>query len=354
MTNEEEILTAGIDTHSDTHHVAVINQYGKRVADKEFLAVASGYQKIIEFVQQFGPLAAVGVEGTGCYGAELTRQLMKAGITVIEVNRPNRKNRRQQGKSDPLDAYSAAEAVLSARATAEPKSRNNYVESIRALRVARSSALKSRTQTINQICGLLTSATDETRSKYRTLHGRKLARALMNSRPGTDVSDPVTATRYALRLLGSRYESLTLEILDIDRHLNELLKANAPDLLAIYGAGTEVAGQLLITAGDNPERIRTEAALAALTGTAPLPASSGKTNRHRLSRGGDRAANSAIHRIFLVRMRHHEATKAYVLRRTEEGLSKREIIRCLKRYVVREIHRVLVRHIPRAQTAIAA
>lgn len=354
MTTTEEIVTAGIDTHSDTHHVAVINQYGKRLADKEFLAVASGYRRIIEYVQQFGPLIAVGVEGTGCYGAELTRELRKAGITVIEVNRPNRKNRRQQGKSDPLDAYSAAETVLADRATVEPKHRDGYVESVRALRVVRSSAVKSRTQTINQITGLLTSATDDIRSKYRSLHGRKLARALMSSRPGTNLSDPGTATRYALRLLGCRYEALTAEILDIDAHLTALLKDHAPDLLGIFGVGTEVAGQLLITAGDNPGRIRTEAALAALTGTAPLPASSGKTNRHRLSRGGDRAANSAIHRIVLVRMRHHEATRAYVLKRTEQGLSKREIIRCLKRYVVREIHRTLIRHIPSAPAARAA
>ena len=353
MTTTEEIVTAGIDTHSDTHHVAVINQHGKRLADKEFLAVASGYRTIIEFIQQFGPLTAVGIEGTGCYGAEITRWLVKAGITVIEVNRPNRKNRRQQGKSDPLDAYSAAEAVLSDRATATPKQRDNFVESVRALRVVRSSAVKSRTQTINQITGLLTSATEEIRSKYRSLHGRKLARALMGSRPGADLSDPGTATRYALRLLGSRYEVLTLEILQIDGHLADLLKTHAPDLLAIFGVGTEVAGQLLITAGDNPERIRTEAALAALTGTAPLPASSGKTTRHRLSRGGDRAANSAIHRIVLVRMRHHDATRAYVLKRTKEGLSKREIIRCLKRYVVREIHRTLTRHISPAPTVIA-
>ena len=175
----------------------------------------------------------------------------------------------------------------------------------------------------------------------------------MGSRPGTDLSDPGTATRYALRLLGSRYEPLTLENLQIDGHLADLLQTHAPDLLAIFGDGTEVAGQLLITAGDNPERIRTEAALAALTGTAPLPASSGKTTRHRLSRGGDRAANSAIHWIVLVRMRHHHATRAYVLKRTKEGLSKREIVRCLKRYVVREIHRTLIRHISSAPTVIA-
>ncbi|MEC5180868.1 transposase [Arthrobacter sp. CG_A4] len=283
----------------------------------------------------------------------MARELRKAGITVLEVNRPNRKNRRQHGKSDPLDAYSAAEAVLAERATAKPKDRDGFVESVRALRVVRSSAMKSRTQTINQITGLLTSAAEEIRSKYRSLHGRKLARALLGSRPGSNLSDPETATRYALRLLGSRYEALTMEILQIDGHLNELLKLHAPDLLGIHGVGTEVAGQLLITAGDNPERIGTEAALAALTGTAPLPASSGKTNRHRLSRSGDRAANSAIHRIVLVRMRHHEATRAYVTKRTEEGLSKREIIRCLKRYVVREIHRTLIRHIPPTPAAIA-
>lgn len=310
MTTTEEIVTGGIDTHADTHHVAIINQYGKQLADKEFLAVASGYRKIIAFLQQYRALNAVGVEGTGRYGAELTRELRRAGITVIEVNRPNRKNRRQHGKSDPLDAYSAAEAVLAERATAEPKHRDNYVESIRALRVVRSSAVKSRTQTINQITGLLTSATDDIRSKYRSLHGRKLARALMGSRPGTNLSDPGTATRYALRLVGSRYESLTAEILEIDGHLAELLKVHSPNLLDIYGVGTEVAGQLLVSAGDNPERIRTEAALAALTGTAPIPASSGKTSRHRLSRGGDRAANSAIHRVVLVRMQHHDPTRA--------------------------------------------
>jgi transposase len=322
-------VIVGVDTHADTHHVALINEYGKHLADKKFLATGSGYRGIIAFATSYGPVLAAGLEGTGSYGAELARVMAGAGFQVIEVNRPNRQARRLHGKSDPLDAYQAAEAVLAKRGTSMPKTRDGYVEALRVIQAGRTSALKARTALICQIKSILITATEGLRAKYRGLSTAALIKALAASRPVGLEADPVTATAATLKKLAQRHHHLTAEIIDADARLKRIITAHAPGLTAITGIGSIVATQLLVTMGDNPDRLTSEAQFAALTGTAPIPASSGKTNRHRLSRGGDRAANAAIHHIALVRMSTDQRTKNYVIKRTAEGKSKREILRCL-------------------------
>lgn len=338
MTNEQYKVIAGIDTHADTHHVALITEYGKRLGDRKFLAVGSGYREIAAYLTSFGPVTAVGVEGTGSYGAELARVLAEHGFTVKVVNRAER---RLRGKSDPLDAYQAAESVLADRGTSTPKTRDGYVEALRVLRTARTSAMKARTALLNQISGVLTSASEEVRVKYRGMTSEARAKAMAASRPSGDPSDPIVATLITLKRLGSRYGFLSEEIADTDSELSLIVSTRAPQLLDVNGVGTAVTSQLLVTFGDNPERVANEASFAALAGVAPVPASSGKTNRHRLSRGGDRQANNALHRIVLSRMHWDQKTREYVSKRTEEGMGKKEIMRCLKRYVAREIFHVL-------------
>ena len=341
MTQPAPAVTGGVDTHGLTHHAAIIDPVGRELGDKEFPATPAGYRALLAWMRSHGDLVAVGVEGTGAYGAELARVLTAAGLTVIDVDRPDRKTRRMQGKSDPIDAYAAARAVASGRATGTPKARTGTVEAARVLRVARRSAIKARTQVINQIRGLLVSAPAGLRDQASGLHRADLVHALAGLRPGPDLSDPLAATKAALRRLARRHQALDTEISELDAEITPLVTRAAPELLKIFGVGPETAGQLLASAGDNPERLRSEAAFAHLCGVAPIPASSGRTHRHRLNRGGDRAANSALYTIVLVRMRHDERTRAYVDRRTTQGLSKKEIIRCLKRFVAREIYRVL-------------
>lgn len=336
-------VIVGVDTHSDTHYVAVavIDEHGKHLAAEEFLAVGSGYRKILAFITHFGLVIGVGVEGTGSYGAELSRVLRTAGLPVHEVNRPNRQARRLRGKSDPLDAYQAAESVLAERGTSTPKTKDGPVECLRVLRAARSSAMKARTISINQIKGILVSAPEQVRSRFRALTSAQLIPALERSRPVGNLTDPDNATALTLKKLAARYRFLEREILDTDAGLAEILRDCAPLLRDVPGVGIEVASQLLVTVGDNPERIATEAQFAALVGVAPIPASSGKTRRHRLSRGGDRAANAAIHHVVVSRLATDSRTREYAARRTAQGKTKKEIMRCLKRYVSRELYRQL-------------
>jgi transposase len=341
MTHTTAQITGGVDTHGQTHHAAVIDSIGRHLADREFPATMSGYRALLDWIRSHGALVVVGVEGTGTYGAELARVLTAAGITVLEVDRPDRKTRRMQGKSDPIDAYAAATAVLSGRATGIPKSRDGVVEAVRVLRIARRSAIKARTQAVNQIRGLLVSAPATLREQVAGMDRTVLIRTLTRLRPDADLSDPLTATRSVLRRLARRYQSLDDEIAELDAQIAPLVERAAPALVTLFGVGTETAGQLLVSAGDNPERMRSEGAFAHLAGVAPIPASSGRTHRHRLNRGGDRAANNALHTIVLTRMRFDERTRAYVQRRTTEGLSKKDIMRCLKRFVAREVYRAL-------------
>jgi transposase len=340
MTHDGPQITGGVDTHGLTHHAALVDPVGRHLTDREFPATIRGYRDLLDWMRSHGELTAVGVEGTGAYGAELARVLTAAGVTVIDVDRPDRKTRRLKGKSDPIDAYAAATAVLSGRAAGVPKSRDGVVEAVRVLRIARRSAVKARTQAMNQIRGLRVSAPAMLREQVAGLDRAELIRVLARLRPGDDLSRLLAATRTALRRLARRHQALDAEITELDAEIGPLVKQAAPALLELFGVGSETAGQLLASAGDNPERMRSEGAFAHLAGVAPIPASSGRTRR-RLNRGGDRAANNALHTIVLTRMRFDQRTRAYVERCTKEGLSKPEIMRCLKRFVAREVYRAL-------------
>ncbi|MFC4566112.1 IS110 family transposase [Nocardiopsis mangrovi] len=358
MTHDALEITGGVDTHGLTHHAAVIDPVGRHLADREFPATIRGYRDLLEWMRSHGTPTAVGVEGTGAYGAELARVLKAAGVTVVDVDRPDRKTRRMRGKSDPIDAYAAATAVLSGRATGIPKSRDGVVEAVRVLRIARRSAVKARTQAMNQIRGLLVSAPALLREQVAGLGRAALIRTLARLRPGADLSGPLAATRASLRRIAHRHQALDAEIAELDSEIGPLVERAAPALLELFGVGSETAGQLLASAGDNPGRMRSEGAFAHLAGVAPIPASSGRTHRHRINRGGDRAANNALHTIVLVRMRFDGRTRAYVDRRTKEGLSKKDIMRCLKRFVAREVYRALAgtptEHITQTDLAPAA
>ena len=336
-TTTDHEITGGIDTHADTHTVAALDQLGRLLGHATFPATSTGYAELMCWLQGHGQITAVGIEGTGSYGAGLARYLTGQGVKLVEVDRPDRRARRKHGKSDPADAIAAARAVQAGTATGTPKSHDGVVESIRALRVARSGAIKARTAAINALRQTLITAPAELREQLTCPGQAALITTCARLRPTDDLSDPTQGIKTALRRLARRCQHLSEEITEADRDLSTLIAATAPRLLDQMDVGTEVAGQLLITAGDNPERLRSEAAFAALCGVSPLPASSGRTDRHRLNRGGDRAANSALYTVVMVRMRHHQPTRDYVAKRTEQGLNKREIMRCLKRYVVRAL-----------------
>jgi transposase len=352
MAQAEHGVTVGVDTHGEAHVAAAFtSDLGRPLGSLEVATTPAGYRRLLEWARSLGNDPRFGVEGTGSYGAGLARFLDAAGCTVIEVNRPNRQTRYARGKSDPVDAEAAARAVLSGEACGLAKGDTDQVGMIRALRVARRSALKMRTQTYQQMKALLVTAPADLREQLRTLSRDRLVDMAAGMRPGP-VTSVAAAVKLALRGLAQRHRLLTTELATLDSDLDRLVRAVAPTLCALTGVGTDVAGAVLVAAGDNPERLRSEGAFANLCGAAPLPASSGKTSgRHRLNRGGDRQANCALWRVVIVRLATHPPTKAYMARRTQQGLSKREIIRCLKRYVARELYRELV---PRAELAVAA
>src|SRR5450830_1425510 len=346
-TNATVTVIGGVDTHKHTHYAAAVDDRGRLLGHREFSATDDGYRTLQSWLRGLRQLHAIGVESTGSFGAALARALTKAGEHVIEVNRPNRLARRMDGKSDRLDAEQIARAVLGQTSTAIPKAKTGVVEVIRTLRVTRSSAVKARTQAFNTLFGVMIGAPSPLRDELIVLSKRTLVNRCLRLRPETedllsltsDTERLLTAgVKTALRDLARRWKTLDEEVTSLNKQLETLVRAAAPALVELHGVGVEVAGQFLVTAGDNTDRIRNEAAFAKLCGVAPQPASSGRTaGRHRLSRGGDHAANSALHIVAIVRIRHHQATRDYVERRPGEGLTKREIIRCLKRYIAREI-----------------
>ena len=339
MTTRLEKIFAGVDTHADTHHAAVIDSNGKQLGDAQFPTTPAGYAALAAFLTAFGMAVRVGVEGTGSYGAGLARHLGAAGFVVVEVLRPSRQLRRTRGKSDPLDAYAAARTALAQDEHATPKAGAGQVEAIRYLLVARRSAVKARTAAIVKIKSLLVTAPDLIRERYRSLGDKALIAALARLRLSTDPL--LAAVGQGLRSLARRHQLLGEEVSDLDQALAALTAAANPALVAAKGIGTITAAQLLVTAGDNPERLRSEASFAAFVGVSPIPASSGKTTRHRLNRGGDRQANAALHRIALVRMSYEPRTRDYVARKRALGHSNKEIIRCLKRAIAREVFTLL-------------
>jgi transposase len=343
MAARRKPVTGGVDTHKDFHHAAAVDQAGRVLGDQQFAATAAGYRALLAWLRAFGPVVKVGVEGTGSYGAGLARYLAEQHVEVVEVDRPDRKTRRRKGKSDPIDAIAAAQATVSGRASGAPKARTGPVEAIRVMHVARGGAVKARTAALNQMDGMIISAPEQLRARLRKLSGAKLLAACA-SLPVDEqrLADPVHATSAVLRALATRIQHLTAEIDQADKHLRPVVAATAPRLSALFGVGPEVASRLLVTAGDNPDRLGSEGNLAHLCGVAPLPASSGRTDRHRLNRGGDRSANCALYTMVISRLRHQPRARAYMDRRTKDGLSKKEIIRCLKRYAVREVHTALL------------
>jgi transposase len=336
-----------VDTHKDVHAAAVLGATGRLLGTALFPTAIAGHDQLLAWLRNHGQVIRVGVEGTGSYGAGLMHHLRSAGVHVVEVNRPNRQMRRQRGKSDPVDAEAAARAALGGTATGTPKSQDGKVEAIRVLRLARRSAMKARTQAANQIQAIIEAAPSTLRESLRVLSFSKLipiARRLRWRGPIT----PLTAAKLTLKGLADRWAGLDAEIRQLDDQLESLVEDAAPRLIALPGVGAETGGALLVAIGDNPDRLRSEAAFAALCGASPVDASSGRQQRHRLNRGGNRDANRALWVIVMCRMAKDATTRAYVEKRTRHGLSKREIVRCLKRYVARQIYRTLLPTLPSA------
>ena len=352
-------ITGGVDTHRDFHVAAATDALGHDLGTHRFPTTTAGYTALLAWLHGFGPVTAVGVEGTGSYGAGLTLHLHTHGITVIEVNRPNRQTRRRTGKSDPADAIAAAVATLAGKATAAPKLRTGPVESVRVLRVVRDQLVTARTATINILHALIVTAPQDLRDSLQGLPSAALithcagldtpalparglrgaARTQATAALATALRDSPTAVRLALAQLAQTIGDYDTRLRDVDTALRTLVSAIAPRTMALYGLGPDTTGQLLTTAGDNPDRLRSEAAFACLTGAAPQDASSGNSDHQRLSRAGDRHANAALYRIVVTRLAGQETTRAYLADRlSPNGGNKKHLIRCLKRYVAREVY----------------
>jgi transposase len=331
------MIVGGVDTHADTHVAAAVDANGGVLGIESFPTDHAGFEALLGWLMSHGEIEMVGVEGTGSWGVGLSRFLHDHEISVVEVDRPNRQNRRKVGKSDTTDAIAAARAALSGSASVTPKTRNGPVEQMRILMVARRSARSQRIETLNQLRHLVFTGPEQIRSRFKDRPKTGLVSEVAKLRPRKG-SDPVLfTTQFTMRGLARRVQSLNAEIKGLDAMLTELVIETAPSLVGLFGVGTDTAASLLVTAGDNPQRLRSERSWAHLCGVCPIPAGSGKTDgRHRLNRGGDRQANAALYRIVLTRMSSDLRTKAYVARRRDEGRNTAEIMRCLKRYVARE------------------
>ncbi|MFD8722587.1 IS110 family transposase [Streptomyces sp. NPDC059629] len=336
-------VVLGVDTHGEVHVAAVVSPLGKVLGTESFPATAAGYRRLLVWARKLGTVRRAGVEGTGTFGAGLSRYLLAQQVQVYEVNRPDRTARRLLGKSDPLDAQAAARAVLSGRAKARAKTGDGPVHSARMFKLAKDSAVKARTQAINQLKAVLVIADPALRERLSSLGNRELFRTCARLSPhdgedgGGDENAVAEATRITLSLLAQRVEQLTVQIDELNQRLTRLVERHAPQLLVPVGIGPDSAVTLLITMGDNPDRLNTEASFAALCGVSPIEYSSGRRSSRRLNRGGDRQANAALHRIVFTRLRCDPRTQTYYERRTQEGKTRREIIRCLKRYAAREV-----------------
>ena len=342
MTTMPLRITGGVDTHLDVHVAAALDHRGALLGVESFETTPAGYRRLLGWLRAFGDVELIGVEGTGSYGAGLTRHLHAEHVRVVEVDRPNRQRRRRRGKSDPQDAVTAARAAQSGDALGEAKTRDGNVEAMRVLRVARSSARKARTQALNQMRAIISTAPEPIRAELRDLNVFRLLERAAAYRP-RERHDVASLTKRTLRMLSRRAQALETEIAELDAILEPLVAQTAPALIARPGIGTECASALLVAAGDNPERLRNEATFAHLCGVAPIDASSGKNERHRLNRGGDRQANSALWHVVITRMVCDPRTRRYIERRMKEGLTKKEAFRCLKRYISREVYNALPR-----------
>jgi len=340
MPHPQRLVTVGVDSHKETHVAAAVDQLGRILGTTSAPTTQRGYGQLERWARGLGRVERFGIEGTGSYAAGLARWLAGRGHQVVEVNRPNRQARRRRGKSDPVDAEAAARAALAGDAVTTPKAANGTVEMLRVLGVARRSAMKARTQAANQLTSLLVTAPEPLRAQLRGLAPDRLVEVAAALRPG-ELAGPLAATKLVLRELARRHQALSAELDRLDTELAKLAPKASPGLLARRGVGPQTATALLVAAGDNPGRLRSEACFSMLCGASPIEASSGKTVRHRLNRGGDRQANNALWVIAMSRMSCDQRTKDYVEQRTEQGKSKKDIIRCLKRYIAREVYRDL-------------
>lgn len=331
-------VIGGVDTHKDLHVAAVVDEHNRVLGSQCFPTTRHGYKQMLAWMRSFGQLRRVGVEATGTYGAGLLRYLQNAGVEVLEVTTPDNGDRRKRGKNDDLDAQNAAHAAFAGKRTVTPKTRDGMIESLRVLKACRKTAVAARRVALQMIHNTVVCAPDELRDTLRKLTRMELIRTLAAWRPDmTDYRNVASAYRIALKSLARRYLELHDEIADLDAMIAAIVDELAPALVTRNSIGHASAAQLLLTAGANSERLHSEASFAALCGVSPVPASSGKTTRHRLNRGGDRAANSALHIIAIGRLRTDPRTKSYIAKRIAEGHSKLEAIRCLKRYIAREI-----------------
>lgn len=333
-------IIAGVDTHTGTHTLALLDMNGRVLSTNTFGADPDGYGRLIAMLGAPARCAGIGVEGTNSFGAALARRLQAAGFPVYEALKPKRGVRRKDGRSDPIDAIAAARSVLAGDGTSLPKSSDGWVEALRHLNAERSQLVAAMTTPANSTGGLPVTAPEPIREKYRGLRTETRMNRLASCRPsgGLVAHSMLTALKGAAKAWKTPKEQADL----LEERMRSILDTNARPLLDIYCAGTITAATIAIVAGDNPERIRDEAAFAKLCGACPIPASSGKTNRHRLNRGGNRQGNMALHRIAIVRLRYHQPTRDYVAKKTREGKSKLEIIRCLKRYIAREAYKALI------------
>lgn len=350
------IVVGGVDTHKDLHFAAVVDDKDRVLGTRPFPTTRHGYKQMVQWMREFGFIGKVGVECTGTYGAGLLRYLAQSGIEVLEVTAPDPTDRRKRGKDDTLDAENAAHAAFAGVRAVTPKTRDGLVESLRVLRVCRKTAVSARRIALQMIQMNIVSAPDALRDELRSMTRMQLIRTLAAWRPDlTQYRNLTTAYRITLKSLARRYLELHDEIVDLDGMIKPIVDELAPRLISRNAVGYNSAAQLLITAGDNSDRLTSEASFAALCGVNPIPASSGKVSRHRLNRGGDRAANSALHIIAIGRLRTDPRTKEYVARRVADGHSKLEAIRCLKRYLAREVYYLIrARHKEINQLQVAA
>ncbi len=330
----------GVDTHKDAHVVCVLDASGCKIAEGRFEASARGYAQIAKLIGDAKGCSAVGIEGTSSYGAGLYRYLDERGYSILEALTPHRRPRgKGTAKNDSIDAERAARDAMAGNCTVIPKSQRGWVEAARCLIVARRAAIKTRTSCASSIRRLIDTADDGIRARYSHASIKEICDKVRVD----DAEEGIVAegTYEALRSLAFLWRSSSEEADRIEEAIAELVRDNAPALLDMEGCGALCAATLAVAAGDNPERIVDDAAFASLCGAAPLEASSGKVVRHRLNRGGNRQANCALHKMAIQRMRFDDRTKAYVDRRLAQGKTRREIIRCLKRYLCREVLRAL-------------
>lgn len=330
----------GVDPHRDAHALAIVDvRSGGIVFETGVGANSGGYARALELAERHAPgRRAFAIEGTGSFGAGLTRFLASHDERVLEVGRL-RRERRSGGKTDALDAVRAARSVLAQTTFAVPRAGGER-EALRALMAAREGAVNARRAGLCQLRDLLITTPEPLRNELRPLTRAQLLRRLAAVRPARHRDVELRGAQQALRTVARRVQHLTAEERELAREIEKLTRALAPQLLEQPGVGPLAAAQVLLS-WSHRGRIRSEAAFARLAGCAPIPASSGQTVRYRLDRNGDRQLNRALHMILVTRRRTHPPTIAYISRRISEGKNHREANRCLKRYLARNLYRLL-------------